>query len=127
LFGLQRGMAPREVAAILVEHRVELRRCYRDTVAALPASAFETDWVKSRGRVVPIMDEICLRLHDRYSERKGTFELVPGDAFAALTQLETITETYPGGEVRTLLPLTRLVVELVAWAREAPEIKPGRQ
>jgi len=36
LFGLQRGMAPREVAAILVEHRAELRRCYRDIVAALP-------------------------------------------------------------------------------------------
>jgi hypothetical protein len=28
---------------------------------------------------------------------------------------------------RTLFPLTRLVLELVAWAREAPEIKPGRQ
>ena len=83
--------------------------------------------MKSGGEVVPIRNKICLRLHDRYSERKGTFELVPGDAFAALTQLETITETYPGGEVRTLLPLTRLVVELVAWAREAPEIKPGRQ
>jgi hypothetical protein len=73
------------------------------------------------------MNEICLRLHDRYSERPGTFELVGGDAFAALMELETITETYPGGEVRTLLPLTRLIVELVAWAREAPEIKPGRQ
>ena len=127
LFGLQRGMAPREVAAILVEHRVELRRCYRDTVATIPTSAFEAEWVKSRGAVVPIMNEICLRLHDRYSERPGTFELVGGDAFAALMELETITETYPGGEVRTLLPLTRLVVELVAWAREAPEIKPGRR
>src|ERR1700730_15688402 len=68
-----------------------------------------------------------LRLHDRYSERKGTFELVPGDAFAALMELETITEKYPGGGVRTLLPLTRLVLELVAWAREAHEIKPGRK
>ena len=36
LFGLQRGMAPREVAGILVEHRVEFRRLYRDTVTALP-------------------------------------------------------------------------------------------
>ena len=127
LFGLQRGMAPREVAAILVNHRVEFRRLYRDTVADLDTSAFEAEWVKSRGAVVPIMDEICLRLHDRYSERQGTFELVPPDAFAALTQIETITEKYPGGEVRTLLPLTRLVLELVAWAREAPEIKPGRK
>jgi hypothetical protein len=127
LFGLQRGMAPREVAGILVDHRAELRRCYCDTFARLAPSAFEAEWVKSRGAVVPIMDEIWLRLHDRYSERQGTFELVPGDAFAALMQLETVTEKYPGGEVRTLLPLTRLVLELVAWAREAPEIKPGRK
>jgi len=127
LFGLQRGMAPREVAQILVNHRVEFRRLYRDTVAALPAGAFEAAWVKGRGEVVPIRNEICLRLHDRYSERPGTFELVPGDAFAALMELEAITEKYPGGEIRTLLPLTRLVLELVAWAREVPEIKPGRQ
>ena len=127
LFGLRRGMAPRELAGILVGHRTALRRCYRDTVAGLSPSAFEQAWVKSRGAVVPIMNETFLRLHDRYSERQGTFELVPGDAFAALTQIETLTEKYPGGEVRTLLPLTRLVLELVAWAREAPEIKPGRK
>ena len=35
------------------------------------------------------------------------------------------TERYPGSDFKTLLPLTRLVIELVAWAREAPEIKPG--
>ena len=38
LFGLQRGMAPREVAGILVEHRAELHRCYHGIVAALPAA-----------------------------------------------------------------------------------------
>ena len=120
-------MRPREVARILVDHRAELRRCYRDILAGLSPAAFEAEWVKTRGAVVPIMDEICLRLHDRYSERSGSFELVPGDALALLTQLATITERYPGGEIRTLLPLTRLVIELVAWAREAPEIKPGRK
>jgi hypothetical protein len=127
LFGLQRGMAPREVAGIVVERRAKLRGCYRDVLAALPPTAFEAEWVKSRGAVVPIMNETFLRLNDRYSERPGSFELVPGDAFAALMQFKTPTETYPGGEVRTLLPLTRLVIELVTWAREAPEIKPGRK
>jgi len=72
LFGLQRGMAPREVAGILIEHRSELRRCYRDILAAQPEAAFEADWVKSRGAQVPIMNEILLRLHDRYSERPGS-------------------------------------------------------
>ena len=73
------------------------------------------------------MNEIFLRLHDRYSERPGSCELVAGDPFDFLRQFATVTERYPGGEVRTLLPLTRLVIELVAWAREAPEIKPGRK
>src|SRR6516164_2236093 len=68
VFGLERGMRPREIAQILVDHRAELRRCYRDTVAALPESAFEAEWVKSRGAVVPIMNEMFLRLHDRYCE-----------------------------------------------------------
>ena len=44
-----------------------------------------------------------------------------------LQQFATVTERYPGGETRTLVPLTRLVIELVAWARAAPEIKPGRK
>jgi hypothetical protein len=127
LFGLQRGMTPREVAGILVDHRAELRRLYRDIFAELPPAAFEAEWVKSRGAVVPIMNEICLRLCDRYSQQPGSFELVPGDAFALFAQLATLTERYPGDQVRTLLPLTRLIIELVAWAREAPEFKPGRK
>ena len=126
IFGLERGVRPREVARILVDHRAELRRCYRDTVAELPESAFEADWVKSRGAVQPIINERFLRLYDRYSEQPGSFELVPGDALAAFMQFAML-ERYPGGEVRTALPLTRLVTELVAWAREAPEIKPGRK
>jgi hypothetical protein len=36
-----------------------------------------------------------------------------------------MTERYPGETARMLLPLTRLVFELVAWALEAPETKPG--
>jgi len=127
VFGLERGMRPREIARILVDHRAELRRCYRDTVAALPECALEAEWVKSRGAVVPIMNETLMRLHDRHSERPGSFELVPGDALAVVMQIATVTERYPGGEARTLLPLTRLAIELVARAREAPEIKPGRK
>ena len=128
LFGLRRGIRPREMASILIDRRDEFRRLFRDVLTALPAGSFEAEWVKSRGAIVPLISgEIFMRLHDRYSERPGTVELVPGDGFAALIQLRAVTETYPGGEVRTLLPLTRLVLELVAWAREAPEIKPGRK
>jgi hypothetical protein len=125
VFGLERGMRPREVATILVDNRAEFRRLYRDTVAALPEDALTAEWVKSRGAMVPFIKETFLRLHDRYSERPGSFELVPGDSFDAFRQLAAVTERYPGSEFKTLLPLTRLVIELVAWAREAPEVKPG--
>ena len=116
------------MARILIDRRDEFRRLFRDVLTALPAGSFGAEWVKSRGAIVPLISgEIFMRLHDRYSEKPGTVELVPGDGFAAVIQLRAVTETYPGGEVRTLLPLTRLVLELVAWAREAPEIKPGRK
>jgi hypothetical protein len=79
LFGLRRGMAPREVAGILVNHRDELRRCYRDTASVLPPKAFEAEWVKGRGALVPIMaEEWFIRMHDRYSHKSGTYELVDG-------------------------------------------------
>ena len=74
-----------------------------------------------------LINETFLRLHDRYAEQPGSYELVPGDPMALLQQFATVTERYPGGETRTLVPLTRLVIELVAWARAAPEIKPGRK
>jgi hypothetical protein len=125
VFGLERGMRPREIARILVDHRAEFRRLYRDTVAALPEDAFTAEWVKSRGAMVPLIEETFLRLHDRYSDRPGSFELVPGDSFDAFRQFAAVTEKYPGSDFKTVLPLTRLVIELVVWAREAPEIKPG--
>ena len=125
VFGLERGMRPREVAGMLIDHRAEFRRLFRDTLAALPEDAFTAEWVKSRGAMVPFIEEMFLRLHDRYSERPGSFELVPGDSLDALRQFATVTERYPGSDFKTLLPITRLVLELVAWAREAPEIKPG--
>jgi hypothetical protein len=38
-----------------------------------------------------------------------------------------MVERFPGGETRTLVPLKKLVLELVAWALEAPVTKPGPQ
>lgn len=118
VFGLERGMRPREVAKILVGHRAEFRRFFRDTLAALPEDAFMAEWVKSRGAMVPfIKEERFLRLHDRYSERPGSFELVPGDSFDAFRQFATVTERYPGSDFKTLLidklSATPITVELL--------------
>jgi hypothetical protein len=44
-----------------------------------------------------------------------------------LSQVLGFDELYPGEKARTLVPLRRLVLELVAWALEAPETRPGPQ
>jgi len=45
--------------------------------------------------VVPLMNEIFLRLHDRYAEQPGPDELVPDDPLALLQQFATVAERYP--------------------------------
>jgi hypothetical protein len=126
LFALQRGMKPQEAARFVLEHRKYLRRLYVRAFSQQPETAVKQTWVKSRGRLVPILgDEIFLRLHDRYSQKPGKISLLGPSEIKNLSELFALAEKYPGEETRTLLPLTRLVLELVAWAQEAPEIKPG--
>jgi hypothetical protein len=70
-------------------------------------------------------NEIFIRLHDRYSDSPGRIETLGLDEMKELKGFFVLAETYPGEKARTLLPLTRLALELVAWAREAPVLKPG--
>jgi hypothetical protein len=125
---LRRGMAPREIAALLVGNRKELRRLYRRVYREQPAGAFDADWVKDRGRSVPVLiPETFLRLHDRFSDSPGKIERITQEEVRDPMQLFSMVERYPGEKTRTLFPLSRLVIELVAWARIAPETPPGRR
>ena len=127
IWALERGMKPQEVARVLIEQRKHMRPIYIQAFVEQPETAIEQPWVKSRGRLVPILgQELFLRLHDRYSNTPGKIEMVEQDEIQSLSDLFLLTEKYPGEKARTLLPLTRLALELVAWAREAPELKPGR-
>jgi len=65
------------------------------TFLCWPAAAFEAEWVKSPGAVVPPMNEIFLRLHDRCAEQPGPYGLVPDDPLALLQQFATVAERYP--------------------------------
>jgi hypothetical protein len=124
LFGLRRGMKPKDIAGMLVKNRAQLRRLYRQAFQEQPQAALKAEWVKSRGRIVPLLgDEIFLRLHDRHSEAPGKLEVLGPDQAVPLG----LAELYPGEQTRTLVPLTRLVLELVAWATEAPQTRPGPQ
>ncbi len=127
VWALERGMKPQEAAGVLAKQRKYMRPIYIQAFMEQPKQAIEEPWVKSRGRLVPILGhEIFLRLHDRYSNTPGKIEMVKQDEIQSLSDLLLLTEKYPGEKARTLLPLTRLVLELVAWARDASELKPGR-
>lgn len=127
LFGLRRGMKPNDIVACVVGNRKSLRRYCREAYLAMPDRALEAEWVKSCGLAVPKMDpEYWLRLHDRFTER-GKIDFLRPEEVTDLRATLTMVERYPGEEVRTLLPLTRLALELVAWAKEAPSTRPGPQ
>src|SRR5215831_14609933 len=125
---LRRGMTPKEIAALLVANRKELRQHYRRACRQQPAGAFDADWVKDRGRSVPVLSrETFLRLHDRFSDSPGKIERITQEEVRDPTQLFGIVERYPAEKARTLFPLSRLIIELVVWARMAPETQPGRR
>jgi hypothetical protein len=125
---LRRGMTPKEIAGLLVKNRKELRAIYREAYLSQPNGALEADWIKSRGKVVPLLEkERFLRLHDRYSDSPGKIERIRQEEVSDPLQLFSMVERYPGEKLRTLFPLTRLTLELVAWALEAPETRTGPQ
>jgi hypothetical protein len=125
---LRRGMAPKDITGLLVKQRKALRRFYREAYLDQPDAALNADWVKSRGQSIPLLaNERFLRLHDRYSDAPGKIERMRQDEIADPSQLFSMVERRPGEKLRTLFPLTRLVLELVAWALEAPETRPGPQ
>jgi hypothetical protein len=126
LAGLRRGLRFREVAKILIEHREQLRATCRRAFEEQPPLALNAEWVKSRGRIRSLLEnEIFIRLHDRFSETPGEYEIVYPQEPGAESMIGDIVERYPGGEIRPMLPLTHLVLELVAWALEAPVAKTG--
>ncbi|MGE0674228.1 MAG: hypothetical protein AB7O64_14350 [Methylibium sp.] len=130
LSAFHRGMKIADIEFVLQERGREMRRWYVRALGELPEAALHQPWVKSRGRLLPILgEEYFLTLHDRYAEQGRHVELKKeavdpiAEAFARLRGTET-----PSGLISArVLPLTRLVLQWTAWALEAPEIRPGRR
>jgi len=125
---LDLGFRPKDIAEGLLNEREKMRRIYRDTWVELPDGAVDQDWVKSRGRVLAMLgEEIFISLHDRRSERWGRVDFVgPDEVSEALPMFEPV-ERFEGEAPRRLLPLKRLMLQWVAWALDAPPIRPGRR
>ena len=126
--GLDLGFRPKDIAAVLVERRDDAHRFYAEVWHELPDASLEQDWVRSRGRVGALLgDEVYIRLHDRRSQKWGQLDFVTSaEGGEDLPILEPV-ERFDGEAPRRLLPLKRLMLQWVAWALEAPPIKPGRK
>jgi hypothetical protein len=128
LYALRRGVRPKDIRACLVTERTRLRALYHQAMEEQPAQALEACWVKSRGTSIPLLgNERFLRVHNRYSDTPGTFDVIGPEQAQAFGDLFGMRELFADGTTQVLVPLTRLVLELVAWAREAPDTKPGRR
>lgn len=128
LYAMRRGVRPQDIADFLVNDRKDLRRIYRQALEEQPAQALEAEWLGSRGKMIAIpWNEHFLRLHNRYSETPGKYELIGPEEAQELREGFGMREVFPDGTAQPLVPLTRIVLELVYWALRVPEIKPGRK
>jgi hypothetical protein len=127
LYAIHRGMKIADAAGLLIKERATFCRLYRDAFLKQSEAALSADWVKSRGRISTFIDEECfLRVHNRYSERPGSYEVVTPANSVQGAEFFSMVEKFADDDSRVLVPLKKLVLELVAWAKDAPEIRPGR-
>lgn len=122
------GSRPKDIAAVLVANREAMREVYARAWRQLPDDAIKADWVLSRGQSnVMLGDELYIRLHDRRAGQLGQFDVVgPEEVGPNLGILEPI-ERFANEPPRRVLPLKRLMLQWVAWALDAPDIRPGRR
>jgi hypothetical protein len=126
IFALRRGISPKDIVGLLVGQRKQLRPLYRRAYLEQPESALDAEWVKSRGQSIPVLAKECfVRLHDRFSETPGKIERMTQAEVGHPSEFFSLVERYPGERARSLLPLTRLVLEWTAWAQIAPDTRPG--
>lgn len=128
LTALGLGLRPADIAAVLVGQRAVLRPIYARTWREIAEPALAAPWVRSRGRIgAMVADEVIVRLHDRHVEPAKVFDLIGADEIGAGLPMFEPIERVGGLPPRRLLPLKRLMIQWVAWAMEAPDIRPGRK
>ena len=128
LFGLRRGFRPKDITDLVLKERILLRKYSRKAYSEQPAIVSGQQWVAGVENILPpLKREIFVLLHDRYSNTPGEIDIYEIGAGSEPISFGVENEKYPGNTLRTLLPLTRLILDLVAWSRRAPEIRAGRK
>ena len=123
---LQRRFKPKDISAVLVDGREDMRRAIEMAWREMSDEQIRADWIKSRGTIVPLrMEDFYLRLHDRRSEAWGKVDIVLPGTMNPELEVFTPIEIFEDGEVKVLFPLQTLMLPWVAWALEAPSIRTG--
>ena len=126
IWALRRGVRPRQAAEFLVANRTALRKLYRETLRAQPDAAIGAPWVRSRGKVIPTLaNDNFIALYQTADRPGATIELMTlAEALEFNAGFGDLVARH-GHDVQPLVPLGRLVIQLVTWALEAPNIKTG--
>ena len=127
IYATRRGMKPREAAEYLLSERPFLRKSFRSILEKAAEGALDADWVRSRGRLRPTLDdEQFLRLHRRFRTLGVIEQATVDEVIEHGASLADLIERYPDGEVVLLVPLKKLMLQWIAWALQAPSSKRGR-
>lgn len=127
IYALKNGMKPADLLKVLAGDRENMHHIYEQALAKQPDACLTADWVKSKGKMgVMLGNDISLRLHDRYSETPLKVELkgLNESKNQNLSALFDLVEHFDTSQER-LVPLTKLAIQWVYWAQQAPAFKPG--
>ena len=124
LFALRNNMPARDISPWFSSNRKLLRKTSRQAWAALPDAALEQDWIKKRGGTMA-SDEIYFRLHDRHSQKDGTFDFVRHGDLVDVLRTGFVGERFDDQQFLPVLALKANMLQWVYWAQQAPEIRPG--
>lgn len=127
IYALKNGMKPSDLIKILAGDRTNMHKFYEQALVEQPEGCLTADWVRSKGKIgVMLGNDISLRLHDRYSETPlkvdpiGLDDTKNQDISSMLDLMEHF-----GSSQERLVPLTKLAIQWIYWAQQAPAIKPG--
>lgn len=130
-FYLDNGLRPKDLKDYLPRERKKLLKYARDIYAGLSDEQLKADWLKSGDEPI-LANAQYLPFHDRYSGEPGRLEFSPKKEMPEpLVNRKQISDyltphtRLPNGEVGKAMPITRIIIEALAYALAAPETKPG--
>ena len=127
IYAIKNGMKPTDIVKVIVGERANMHALYEQALNEQPVACLTSDWVKSKGKIIPMLaNDISLRLHDRYSETPLKVEPIgfnPSSNQNISSPFDLIEHF--GSSQERLVPLTKLAIQWLYWAQQAPVFKTG--